>query len=170
MKKSPACRSIVALILIGAPLALADDIVKWVDPQGQTHYSNRGGTPGQEPSASESDSDQGGQGWESVLEKQKGTEKFQEKAEAAINSLEMQVIRKNRDRAQAQEALDATQENIVRTQSTSSTSPDLTRLRTREANQINELKKIDIELATLRLSIAKIRALKSAERDQRSTP
>ena len=168
MSKSLACGSIVALVLAGAPLALAEDIFKWTDPQGQTHYSNRGGTPGEAPPPSEPDSG-GPQGWESVLEKQKGTENFQEKAEAAINSLEMQMIRKNRDRAQAKEALDATQESIVRTQSANSPAADLARLRTREANQINDLKKIDIELAGLRFSVAKVRALKAAERDQRSS-
>jgi hypothetical protein len=170
VRKSLFCRSIVALALAAAPLALADDIVKWTDPQGQTHYSNRSGSAGQEPAPSEPDSDSGGQGWESVLEKQKGTEKFQEKAEAAINNLEMQMIRKNRDRAQAQEALEGTQESILRTQSANSSSADLPRLRTREANQINELKKLEIELGALKLSIARVRALKSAERDQRSTP
>ena len=110
MRKAVAGLVLGAVALAGGTRALPEDIYKWTDQQGRAHYSNRGGTPSDE-SSSGSDADSAEQGWESVLEKQKGmgSENLQDKAEAAINSLELQVIRKKRDRGQAQEVLEAIQ-------------------------------------------------------------
>jgi hypothetical protein len=154
-----------ALSLGCAGFAGAQDIYKWTDGQGRAHYSNHGGSP--ESDSASPGADGGQQGWESVLEKQKGTGNFQDKAEAVINDLQLQMIRKKRDRAQAQEALEATQAAIVRSQSAGAA--DLPTLRAREATQIGDLKKLDGDIAAMELSVAKLRALKTAEQEQRST-
>jgi hypothetical protein len=156
--------AIGAVTLTGATPGLAEDIFKWTDEQGRTHYSNRGGTPADD--SSPRDGASGEQGWESVLEKQKGTENFQEKAEAAINSLQLQVTRKKRDRTLAQEQLEATQASIVRAQSTNTA--ELPALRAREATQITNLRRIELEINSMELNGAKLRALKAAENEQRS--
>jgi Domain of unknown function (DUF4124) len=156
---------LTAIVLAAAPFALGDEIYKWTDAQGRTHYSNRGAATPDDSSTNEP-SDSGEQGWESVLEKQRGSEKFQDKAEATINSLELQVVRKKRDRTQAQDELETTQAGIIRAQGTNS--PDLPTLRAREATEISNLRKIDLELGALHMAIAKIRAMKAAERDQRT--
>jgi len=156
-----------ALLLYSAGVASPQDIYKWTDSQGQTHYSNHGGTPGNDSAAAPRESGTGEQGWESVLEKQKGTGNFQDKAEAVINDLQLQLIRKKRDRAQAREALETTQASIVRSQSTGGA--DVPMLRAREATQITDLRKLDAEIAAMEASVAKLRALKTAEQEQRST-
>jgi hypothetical protein len=156
-----------ALALGSVGLAHAQDIYKWTDNQGQTHYSNHGGTPGGDSTGAGAGSGSGEQGWESVLEKQKGTSNFQDKAEAVINDLQLQLIRKKRDRAQAQEALETTQASIVRSQSSGGV--DLPMLRAREATQITDLRKLAGEIAAMEMSVAKLRALKTAEQEQRST-
>jgi hypothetical protein len=154
-----------ALALGSVGLAHGQDIYKWTDNQGQTHYSNHGGAAGDNSAGTGSGS--GEQGWESVLEKQKGAGNFQDKAEAMINDLQMQLIRKKRDRAQAQEALETTQASIVRSQSAGGA--DVPMLRAREATQITDLRKLDGEIAAMEVSVAKLRALKTAEQEQRST-
>jgi hypothetical protein len=154
-----------ALALGSAALARAQDIYKWTDNQGRTHYSNHGGTAGDDSAAAGSGSSE--QGWESVLEKQKGTGNFQEKAEAVINDLQLQLIRKKRDRAHAQETLEITQASIGRSQSAGGA--DVPMLRAREATQITDLRKLDAEIAAMEASVAKLRALKTAEQEQRST-
>jgi hypothetical protein len=147
--------------------AAAQDIYRWKDEQGQPHYSNRGeASPGE--SGAPSGSDGGEQGWESVLERKQGTADFQEKAEAAINSMELQVTRKKRERERAQEELEATQASIVRAQA--SRPAELPSLKAREATQVTELRKADVELDLLRARIEKLRALKEADREQRSAP
>ena len=156
---------IAALALGSAALAHAQDIYKWTDNQGRSHYSNHGGSPGDSSTGAGSDS--GEQGWESVLEKQKGTGNFQEKAEAVINDLQLQLIRKKRDRAQAQEALETTQTSIVRSQSAGGA--DVPMLRAREATQITDLRRLNAEINAMEVSVAKLRALKTAEQEQRST-
>ena len=167
MRKAVAGLVLGAVALAGGTRALPEDIYKWTDQQGRVHYSNRGGTPSNE-SSSGGDGDSADQGWESVLEKQQGlgSENLQDKAEAAINSLELQVIRKKRDRGQAQEVLEAIQASIVRAQS--SNGPDLPMLRAREATQIGNLRRIEAEINSMELNAAKIRALKAAEKEQRS--
>ena len=42
-------------------------------------------------------------------------------------------------------------------------------LRAREAMQIADLRKVDGEIASMEASVAKLRALKTAEQEQRST-
>jgi hypothetical protein len=156
-----------AVLLIGLALAgraHAEDIYKWTDDQGHLHYSNRGGTISGDSSPETSSTNQG---WESVLEKQRNAEDFQEKAEAAINNLELQVIRKKRDRDHAQEALETTQASIVRA-GTLSSAAELPMLKAREATQITDLRKLDAEIGSMETGIAKIRALKAAEKEQRS--
>jgi hypothetical protein len=152
----------VALALAGG--AYAQDIYKWTDAQGQVHYSNRGGTSSDDSS---SETPPASQGWESVLEKQRNAEDFQDKAEAAINNLQLQVIRKRRDRDHAQEALEATQANIVRA-GASPGATELPTLKAREATQITDLRKLDAEISSMETGIGKIRALKAAEKEQRS--
>jgi hypothetical protein len=153
-----------ALALGSAGLGEAQNIYKWTDDQGRTHYSNHGSSTGNDSAGVGSDT--GEQGWESVLEKQKGNANFQEKAEAAINDLQLQMIRKKRDRAQAQEALEATQASIVRSQAAGGA--DVPMLRAREATQTNDLRRIDAEIAAMGASAAKLRALKAVEQEQRS--
>jgi hypothetical protein len=153
-----------ALALGSTGLAQAQDIYKWKDDQGRTHYSNQGGSAPSDSAGTGSDS--GEQGWESVLEKQKGTADFQEKAEAMINDLQLKMTRKKRERAQAQEALEATQASIVRSQAVGGA--DVPMLRAREVTQTNDLRKIDAEIAAMGASAAKLRALKAAEQEQRS--
>ena len=155
--------SAAVLTVVWASRSSAADIYKWTDEQGRVHYSNHGGSPSGDTS---SPSDSTEQGWESVLEKQHGGEELQEKAEAAINGIELQLIRKKRDRGQAQEALEGTQASIVRAQASSSA--ELPTLKAREATQISELRKLDMEINSMEMSIAKIRALKAAEKEQRS--
>ena len=155
-----------ALLLGSAGLAHAQDIYKWTDSQGQTHYSNHGGTPGN-AAVAPPETGAGEQGWESVLEKQKGTGNFQDKAEAVINDLQMQLIRKKRDRDQAREALETTQASIVRSQSAGGA--DVPMLRAREATQITDLRRLNAEINAMEVSVAKLRALKTAEQEQRST-
>jgi Domain of unknown function (DUF4124) len=152
---------LIALALVGA--TYAEDIYRWTDERGHLHYSNRGGTSSEDSSSA---TEPANQGWESVLEKQRSAEDFQEKAEAAINNLELQVIRKKRDRDHAQESLEATQANIVRAQASSAT--ELPSLKAREATQITDLRKLDAEIGSMETGIAKIRALKTAEKEQRT--
>ncbi len=161
MVKSVAALPLALALACGAH---AQDIYKWTDQQGHVHYSNRGGTLSGDSS---SETPPANQGWESVLEKQRSAENFQEKAEAAINNLELQVIRKKRDRNRAQEALEATQANIVRA-GASSTAGELPMLKAREATQITDLRKLDAEISSMEAGIAKIRALKAAEKEQQS--
>ena len=142
--------------------ASAGDIYEWTDDQGHPHYSNRGGTGGSE-AGSGGDVDEG---WESALERKQGGEDLQGKAEAAINSLELQVTRRKRDRERAQEDLEATQANIVRAQG--SKPADVPALRAREATQLTDLRKIDLDLSALDLRIARLRALKAASQEQKS--
>ncbi|HSD09802.1 MAG TPA: DUF4124 domain-containing protein [Candidatus Binatia bacterium] len=156
---------VIALGLAAAGRDYAQVIYKWTDEHGQVHYSNHGGAS---PSDSSAGSEPADQGWESVLEKQQGREDFQEKAEATINSLELQRIRKKRDRERAQEALEATQASIVRAQQVSNAT-ELPTLKAREAKQITDLRKLDAEISAVETSIAKIRALKAAEKEQRSS-
>jgi hypothetical protein len=153
-----------ALALGSTALGEAQDIYKWKDDQGRTHYSNQGGSTGSDSAGTGSDS--GEQGWESVLEKQKGTPDFQEKAEAAINDLQLQMIRKKRERAQAQEALETTQAAIARSQAVGGA--DVAMLRAREVTQTNDLRRIDAEIAAMGANAAKLRALKAAAQEQRS--
>lgn len=160
--RRPLAASLIAFALAGAGRLFGEDIYKWTDPQGQLHYSNRGGTPSDDSNSGGS----GEQGWESVLERQKRGEDVQEKADVAINSIELQLIRKRRDRTQAQEMLEATQAAIVRAQA--SAPGQLPMLKAREATQISELRKIDAEIGSMELSIAKLRALKTADKEQRS--
>ena len=147
---------IAALALGSAGLADAQDIYKWTDNQGQTHYSNHGGSPGDSSPGPGADS--GEQGWESVLEKQKGAGSaagnVQDRAEAMINDLQLQLLRKKRDRALAQEALETTQASIVRSQSTGAA--DVPMLRAREATQINDLRKVDAEIAVMEASVERM--------------
>jgi Domain of unknown function (DUF4124) len=159
-------KSIVAVPLVLAIVgpAYAQDIYKWTDDQGHVHYSNRGGAL---PDDSSSETPPANQGWESILEKQRNAEDFQEKAEAAINNLQLQITRKRRDRDHAQETLEATQANIVRA-SVPPPAPELPTLKAREATQITDLRKLDAEISSMEAGIAKIRALKAAEKEQRS--
>jgi hypothetical protein len=154
---------LIALALAGAGRVYAEEIHRWTDDQGHLHYSNRGATSSPESSAAAEHADQG---WESVLEKQRGGEDLQEKAEAAINNLELQVIRKKRDRDHAQEVLEATQANVVRAEALRAT--DLPTLKAREATQITDLRKLGAEISAMEVAIAKLRALKAAEKEQRS--
>jgi hypothetical protein len=154
-----------ALALGSTGLGEAQDIYTWKDDQGRTHYSNQGGSTGGDSSGTGSGS--GEQGWESVLEKQKGTADFQEKAEAAINDLQLQMIRKKRERAQAQEALEATQTSIARSQPVGGA--DVAMLRAREVTQTNDLRRIDADIAAMGANTAKLRALKAAAQEQRSS-
>src|SRR5439155_11173811 len=133
--------------------AYAQDIYKWTDAQGQIHYSNRGGTLSDDSS---SQTPPGNQGWESVLEKQRSAEDFQDKAEAAINNLQLQVIRKRRDRDHAREALEATQANIVRAGAAPGTT-ELPTLKAREATQITDVRKLYAEISSMETGMAKIR-------------
>lgn len=166
MIKPAAALLLVASLGSGmARFAAAQSIYEWKDEQGRPHYSNRGGTGG---SGTPSGSEGGEQGWESVLERKQGDGDFQEKAEAAINSMELQVTRKKRERLRAQEELEATQANIVR--ALRSNSADVPVLKAREATQITALRKTDLEIGLLEMRIAKLRALKKAEKDQRSAP
>jgi len=156
--------ALLPMVWLGS--AAAQDIYGWKDEQGQPHYSNRGGSPG--GSAAPSDPGGGEQGWESVLERKQGGADFQAKAEAAINSMELQVIRKKRERGHAQEELEATQASIVRAQA--SRSAEMPILKAREATQITELHKANVEIDLLQMRIDKLRALKEADKEQRSAP
>ena len=69
-------------------------------------------------------------------------------------------------RVAAQEALEATQASIVRSQATGGA--DVPMLRAREATQSNDLRRIDAEIAAMGASTAKLRAVKAAEQEQRS--
>ena len=149
-------------VLLVAGATLAGDIYKWTDEQGRTHYSNR--DAGSKNDNAAPDDGGGGQGWESVLEKQQGRQDFQDQSEAAINSLEMQVLRRKRERSDAQAELEATQTSIGRAMP-----GDLPALRAREATQIGNLRRIDVEIMTMQNNIARIRALRTVDRDQRST-
>jgi hypothetical protein len=161
----PLAALVIGLGLAGAGQGYSQDIYKWTDGQGQVHYSNHGGSPSDGDSSPPTQSSD--QGWESALEKQQGRDDFQEKAEAAINSLELQMIRKKRDREHASEALEATQADIVRAQASRST--ELPTLKAREATQITDLRKLDAEIGAIQVGIAKIRVLKAAEKEQRSS-
>ena len=148
-------------VLLVAGATLAGDIYKWTDEQGRVHYSNRDAGSKNDNAAPD---DGGGQGWESVLEKQQGRQDFQDQSEAAINSLEMQVLRRKRERSDAQAELEATQTSIGRAMP-----GDLPALRAREATQIGNLRRIDVDIMTIESNIARLRAMRSADRDQRST-
>lgn len=164
----PAVVFLIASIGAGAASpAAAQGIVRWLDAQGRPHYSNRGGA-GASDSGGVSGAQGGEQGWESVLERREGEAELGERAEAAINSLELQVTRKNRERAHAEEDLETTRAGIVR--ALASRSPELPTLKAREATEITALRKLDLEIGLLKLRIAKLRALKEAERQRRTAP
>lgn len=156
-------RSIPAIVLVialgGAP-ALAGDIYKWTDDQGRVHYSNRGG--GKEPEANDAVSgpSSGDEGWESLLERKRGGEQLTEAADNAINSLQARMVKRRREREQAQAELEATQAAIVRAQATGA--PELPELRAREVSQIVAVRKIEAEMSGIDTEIAKLRAIKAA--------
>lgn len=155
-----------ALTVAYVRAASAEDVYTWTDEQGHTHYSNRGGVPSSDAAASPG-SNGGEAGWESVLERKQGGADLQEKAEAAINSLELERVRKKRDREHAREDLEAVQANLARAQWANPS--EVPTLRAREASKITELRRIDMEIGLLQQRIAKLRALKSVEKEQRST-
>jgi uncharacterized protein DUF4124 len=164
MKSPRAVTVALALSFAGAGMAQllsAEDIYKWTDDQGRVHYSNRGSGASADSASGETSS--GGQGWESVLERQKGTEDFQEKADATINNLELKMTRKKRERTRALDELQATQAEITR--ATNPRPTDLPALKEREATQIGELRKLDFELGAMQTDIAKIRAMKAVEKE-----
>jgi Domain of unknown function (DUF4124) len=152
---------VFGIVSLCTGVTLGGDIYKWTDEQGRVHFSNRGESTANDNTPAQSDG--GGQGWESVLEKQQGHPDFQAQSEAAINSLEMQVGRRKRERMEAQEQLEATQTSIGR-----ATPTELPALRAREAMQISNLRRIDMEIMTMQTNIARIRAMRSADQDQRS--
>jgi hypothetical protein len=141
--------------------ALADDVYKWTDESGRVHFSNRpqndAGDHDEAPAAD-------GEGWESVLERQQGSEEIAAQAESAINTLQMQKIRRSRDRDRQAADLEALRVDIGRAQNTSPNSvPDL---RAREATQVAELNRIENDLRDIDMKIARYRALKQAGKDQ----
>jgi hypothetical protein len=152
---------------VAAVSAAAQGIVRSQDAQGHPYYSNRSGDgASQSAPAPRVEGDE--QGWESVLERRQGQADAEERAEAAINSLELQVTRKKREREHAQEELEATQADLVR--ALQARSSELPTLKARETTQATALRKIDIELGLMKLQIAKLRALKEAERQRQSAP
>jgi hypothetical protein len=140
----------------------AGDIYQWTDEEGHPHYSNRGGNGGGDSSGGGGGTEEG---WESALERKQGGEDLQEKAEAAINGLELQMTRRKREREHAQEELEATQASIIRAQGSSPA--EIPALRVRETTQLTELRKMDLELASIELRIARLRALKAASQEQK---
>ncbi|MGH7899951.1 MAG: DUF4124 domain-containing protein [Candidatus Binatia bacterium] len=132
----------------------AEEFYKWTDAEGRVHYSNRGSTaePAMRPD---------GEGWESVLEQRGEAGEFRERADAVINGLQLRMTRKHRDRDRAEADLLATQTEIQRT---TGASPELATLRSREARQIAELRKLDVELGEIEIGIARARALKKESR------
>ena len=60
-----------------------------------------------------------------------------------------------------------TQASIVRSQSAGGA--DVPMLRAREATQITDLRRLNAEINAMEVSVAKLRALKTAEQEQRST-
>lgn len=156
---------VLGLLSLGVASAPAEDIYKWTDEQGRVHYSNRGGQSSpslpEEPSSTD-------EGWESTLERKRGTEEFAAAADSAINSLQARMIKKKRDRSRAQTDLEATQAEIVRAQSTNPNG--VPELRVREANQLNELRKIDAETSAIEIQIGKVRLLKAMGKEQSGRP
>jgi hypothetical protein len=148
-------------VAIGARGVSADDIYKWTDEQGRVHYSNRGGSSAPEDVPPEPS---GEEGWESALERKRGTDEFNAAADSAINSLQARMIRTKRERGRAQQALESIQAEIVRAQGVDPNS--VPELRAREVTQLGEIRKIDAEIAAVELQVAKLRAAKAVGREQ----
>ena len=174
MKSPLAAAKAVGLILLGTGLpsfVAAGDFYKWTDDEGQVHYSNRSGSSPQPP---KSGSGAGGGDSESGLEAEKGSGAFQQKVDAAINTLELKLARKQREWNRAQEALQATQAELsTQTEAAQKKGPlldasDLTPLHAREAAQAAEVSRLDAELSAIRADIAKIRAMKAVDKSSSS--
>lgn len=156
---------LLALALLFVPSIRAEDIYKWTDEQGRVHYSNRGGEGAQ---AEPSDTPAGGEGWESALERKRGTEEFTAASDSAINSLQARMIRRKRERGRAQETLEAIQADIVRAQASNPNA--VPELRARETTQLGEVRKLDVEIANVESQIARLRAFKALGRDHPEKP
>ncbi len=153
------------LAILLAPAARAEDIYKWTDEQGRVHYSNRGGEAPQVEPLEGSGSEEG---WESALERKQGTDEFYAAADSAINSLQARLIRRKRDRGHAQEALEATQAEILRAQTFNPNA--VPELRAHEVTQLADVRKIDAEIAVIEARIARVRALKAFGKSQSEKP
>lgn len=160
-----AIRHVLALALFLVPAVRAEDIYKWTDDQGRVHYSNRGGGEGQ---SQPSDAPLGDEGWESALERKRGTEEFTAAADSAINSLQARMIRRKRERSRAQEALDATQADILRSQTSNPSA--VPELRLRESKQIAEVRRLEAEISAIETQIARLRTMKAIGKEQANGP
>ncbi|MGH7856601.1 MAG: DUF4124 domain-containing protein [Candidatus Binatia bacterium] len=151
----------VAVLLLAASAAGAEQIYKWVDEEGRAHFSNRGSEPPAAPPPPPSM----GEGWESVLERQEGADEFSRRAEAVINSLNADRLRKRRERDRASATLQSTQSEIVRTQG-SSDPTRLPELRAREVKEVSEVRRLEMELAEIDANIDKVKAIKAMGKEQ----
>ncbi|MGH7819156.1 MAG: DUF4124 domain-containing protein, partial [Candidatus Binatia bacterium] len=138
-------------LLLAAPAAPADEMYKWTDEQGRVHYSNRRGDGAEPPPPAPS-----GDGWESVLERQEGADEFSRRAEAMINGLNADRLRKKRERDRASADLQSTQAEIVSVQGRDPTR--LPELRARESKEIGQLQRLETELARIDANIEKVKA------------
>lgn len=149
----------LAFIGTGTATVSAEDIYKWTDGQGRVHYSNKGT---ESPTDSGSNgSALGGEGWESVLERQQGAENRQQQADAAINALELQRTRKRRDMSQLLDDLQATQAEISRAKDPDS----MPALKAREETQTAEARRLAGELGAIEQDLVKLRTIKAGGKD-----
>lgn len=163
-----AVRLLILAILLAAPGFALDDVYKWTDEQGRTHYSNRGGKQADEDDQALPPSN-GEEGWESVLERKKGADDIATAAETQINSLQLKLIRRKRERDRMRGDLQNVQADIGRAQSTNAAA--LPELRSREQSLLFDLRKAEVEIAEIDTQIAKLKVLKAAGPElQKSAP
>lgn len=172
MKSLVAAAPLSALILLGASspsVVSAEEIYKWTDAEGRVHYSNRGSAAA--PEVPTPQPTPGGEGWESALDEQKGTDEFRQKVDAAVNSLELKLARKKRELSRAQSDLQGTQAEMTAETDKARQErrlPDLSAAQAREVVLQGDIHNLDSEVAAIRADIAKIRAMKSVGKDSRS--
>jgi len=152
----------VVLVAVLAGSAVADEIYRWVDEDGRVHFSNRSTDP---PPAGADTPSASGEGWESMLERQEGIDEFSRRADAAANSLNVDLRRRKRERDRARDDLETIQREITRRQELRDAAGAYA-LRTEEAEAVSKLRQLENEVARTEAAIERVKAIKAMGREQ----
>lgn len=152
--------ALIGVLAVAAGPALAGEIYRWVDEDGRVHYSNRNpeAAPAEEAPPS-------GEGWESVLERQEGTDEFSRRADVLLNSLNVDLRRARRERDRAREDLEAVRDEIDRLQGLRDARGALD-LRPKEADAFAKLQRLHNDVARIEANIERIKEIKAMGRER----
>lgn len=135
-------------------LASSQEIYKWVDEQGKVHFSNLpragDGKPAEvKPEAS----------GETVVSPEDPMRGFAVRTQAAVNSVEFQLFRKNRELTRARAELERTRDEVADAERDSPLKLPVLRLRERRGTA--EVERLEKDVAEIESQVAKLRALQA---------